>query len=392
MDNIINTKTFISQLTYYIKVGIYVNKGTIKDDILERCIKMYNKFKLIEISNNLNENDEAYVRKCIKRFNLVLKVERDGRPVDIKNKENQLKMIYLSVHPSITKDNMNDMLKYANKYHIDILSKIPLTFILKEGKYQELLWQYTRLLFYITQVLISDVDSSANPRSQIVITKDKIRNNSYIYLESIMEKISEIEKNIKLNNIMELDKFLNAKLIKAEINTENLNEAKNEIKRKFAQKGLGENNSVTKLIDSLTDKLSTVSLEGGNVLQNMFSIAHSVAHDMMNDIETNPENIHQTMGIVTEIFRETMEEEDEHGNKIPTEIKNVLNSLLKAQNTENDEENAQEITKYLENIIQSEGLDRNMFYNAISTNGKIDNSKLEKFLENLQDNTNTTNN
>lgn len=381
MCEVITIKTFVSQLTYYIKMGIYVNKGTTKDDILERCIKTYNKYKKIEVSTKLNEDEESYVRKCIKRLNLVLKTESDGNPVDVRNKNNQLKMIYLLPHPSIAKDDIGEMTEYANKYHIDILPKIPLIFILKEGKYQELLWQYTRSLFYMTQILISNVDPDSNPKSKTVIIKDRIRKNSFTILESIMEKISGIEENIKLNNVMELDKFLNAKLIKAEISSENFDEAKNEIKKKFAQKGLDENNSVTKLIDSLTNKLSTVNLDSGNILQNMLGIAHSVAHELIDDVKSNPDSIKQTMGIVTEIFRETIEEEDENGNKVPAEIKNVLNTLISSQNMEDYD--TQEITKNLEQIIQSNGLDKNEFYNAISINGMIDSSKLEEYLKHL---------
>ena len=35
MENVVNMKMFLEHLTYYIKMGIYVNKGTDLDDVLD---------------------------------------------------------------------------------------------------------------------------------------------------------------------------------------------------------------------------------------------------------------------------------------------------------------------------------------------------------------------
>ena len=90
MENIINNKTFIKYLTYYLKMGIYVNKGIPKEQepILDRCIKLYNQYKTIEISAKQSDEDEVSIRKCQKRLNLVLKIDDESYPVDIRKKEN----------------------------------------------------------------------------------------------------------------------------------------------------------------------------------------------------------------------------------------------------------------------------------------------------------------
>ncbi len=43
--DIINIGTFLEHLTYYIKMGIYINKGTDNNQLLDRCINIYNKLK-----------------------------------------------------------------------------------------------------------------------------------------------------------------------------------------------------------------------------------------------------------------------------------------------------------------------------------------------------------
>ena len=283
MGDIINIGTFIQQLTYYVKIGIYINKGTDKDAILERCIKLYNKYKIIEASTEITDEDEIFVRKCLKRLNLILKVDSNGNPVDIRNKENQIKIIYLEGHPSILNNNMAEMIEYANKYNIAILTEIPLTFILRESKYQELLWQYTRSLFYISQLIISKIDQESNEKT--INAKKKVYDNAAEQLEPILTSISEIEEKIKLDQILTLDKFLNTKLVKTGINEKNVNEARQEVKEIFMKKGLGADDSMGKMIDSISDKLTTIDLSKGNIIQNMFGIAQNVAQEMRGDLE-----------------------------------------------------------------------------------------------------------
>src|SRR6056297_1680690 len=105
MENIVNISTFVHYLTYYIKMGIFINKGTDKDDILEKTIKLYNKYKSIENNKNISDKDETLVRKCSKRLNLILKIDDKNEPINIRNKENQTRMIHLDPHPSLLNGN-----------------------------------------------------------------------------------------------------------------------------------------------------------------------------------------------------------------------------------------------------------------------------------------------
>jgi hypothetical protein len=385
MEDIINIGTFIQHLTYYIKIGIYINKGTDKDTVLERCIRLYNKYKTIEADELVSEDNEIFVRKCLKRLNLILKIDSNGDPVDIRNKENQLKMIYLEAHPSILNNNMMDMIEYADKHNITILTEIPLTFILRESKYQELLWQYTRSLFYISQLIISKVEPGSNDKT--AETKKKIFDEAAEQLESILIAISETEEKIKLNQIMTLDKFLNTKLVKTGINEKNVNEARQEVKDIFTKKGLGEYNSMSRMIDSISDKLTSADITKGNIIQNMFGIARNVAQEMRGDLENNPEKFQSTIGAITEVFQDAMDGSSKNGEEVSPELKNILNTILSVlpSGENGKEQTEEEITKNLENIIHANGLDRDQFFGSIKdSNGEIDVSKLENLLINLK--------
>lgn len=382
MEDTINIGTFIQHLTYYIKIGIYINKGTDKDAVLERCIKLYNKYKTIEASKEISQEDEIYIRKCLKRLNLVLKIDHQNNPIDIKTKENQLKMIYLEPHTSLPNNNIQEMIIFATENNINILTDIPLMFILRESKYQDLLWQYTRSLFYISQLLISRVDSNADPKDKNIITKRKIFDESAGYLESILVIISDIEEKMKLNQVMALDKFLNTKLIKTGINEQNVNEAKQEVKDIFVKKGLGQDNSMNRMIDSISDKLTSIDLSKGNIIQNMFGIAQNVAQEMKGDLENNPEKFQDTIGAITEVFKEAMNDSSKNGDEIPSDLKNMFNTILGSSiGNQDGAEPTEDINKILETIIQNNGLDRNDFFNSIrDDNGEINVDKLENYL------------
>lgn len=373
MENIINIGTFIQHLTYYLKVAIHINKGTEDENLLEKCIKLYNRYKTIESSKELGEKDEILVRKCLKRLNLILKIDTGGLPVDIQKKENQSKMILFSEHPSLGNNDLQSMLSHADKYHINILTDIPLVFILRESKYQELLWQYTRSLFYISQLLISRVSTETKTNSKMVKRKRKIYDSTIIKLESILTDISEIEEKMEINKALALDNFLKRKLINSGLNKKNVNEASNEVKEMFQKKGLEANNPVMKMIDSISNKLLSSDLSSGNILENMYGIAQNIAQEMRTDPEQDPEKFQETLGTITDIFKDAMSQTD--NDEIPPEMKDMMNTLMSSEGVNNQEK--------LEQLINSTGLSREDFFQTVQgENGEIDVKKLECLFKN----------
>ncbi len=132
---------------------------------------------------------------------MVLKIDDTGNQVNIRDKENQRKMIFLKSHPSLNTNDLNDMVNFATNNNIDILTNIPLMFLLRKSKYQDLLWQYTRSLFYISQILISKVDETNNLNNtnniNIITEKKKIFEYSMSQLEIILLKYLILKRILK---------------------------------------------------------------------------------------------------------------------------------------------------------------------------------------------------
>jgi hypothetical protein len=385
IDSIVTIGTFIQYMTYYAKMGIYANKGTDKDQLLERSIKLYNKYKKLEASPTISSDDENCVRKCLKRLNLVLKVDSDLNPINIMDKSNQAQILNLKGHPSLESDNLDGMLEFLEENPIDIFTNIPLSFILKSGKYQPIIWQYTRALFYISQLVLSKVRDGADLRSPLTILKNQIYDQSLLIFGSILEKIESIEECAEMNKLMALDNFLNKKLIKTGLNQENVSTAKDEVKEIFQRKGLGNNSAMNRMIDTISDRLVNFDASDGNLVQSMFSMAQSVAEEMRPELENDPDAFQNTLGSITEIFQDMMSTADQEGNTMPAEFKEIAmmaTSMMSADPT--TPSNPDDISALLERMIQANGLDRDAFYNSMNgDNGQLDMSKLQLFLSQM---------
>ena len=118
-----------------------------------------------------------------------------------------------------------------------IFPEVPLTFVLKDSKYQELLWQYTRSLFCITQLLLAKTKETADPTDPNVIAKRQIFDEAMETFEGVLEAIETTEEKMKLDQMMAVDKFMNSVLIKTGINEKDVNDARQEVKNIFFKEG-----------------------------------------------------------------------------------------------------------------------------------------------------------
>lgn len=320
MENIINIRAFIEQLSTYLKICVLANKGTQHDVMLERTIKLCNKIQKIVGIDQITSEDELFIRKTLKRFNLALKLDDNNYPVDIKDKENQYKLLSLREHPSLHNNNINEMLLYMSEHKICTFPNISLSFFLTENKYSELLWDHTRLLFYMTQFLLSKNHNGNPEKEQVFTTSSK-------FIEETLTTIADKESENNINKMLSLDNFLNSKIIKSGINATNVCDATNEVKGMFAKKGLNENNSMFKMIDLIAGKLEGADLAGGNIMQTMLGIAQNVAEELRGDLENDPAAFQSAIGAITEVFEDTMNNSSTEG-QVPSEIKGMMGSLL----------------------------------------------------------------
>lgn len=423
MKDIIDISIFIQYLTYYIKIAIFINKGTEDETILHKCIELYNLYKTIEstISEGISAEDNIIIRKCWKTLNLILKTNADGKPIDIRKKDNQRKILTLSPHESIKNDDIKQIITHATTYNINIFTNVPLMFVLRESKYRELLWQYTRCLFTLSQILASNVKMPNNEQSvseknivsdsvtsdtlasdisiSVSDTSDKKQNSyksndnkqaikmnlfneSMVLIEQILEQIALLEDNTKLDQLMSVDKYLNIKLIKTGINEKSIEDAKKGVKEMFIKKGI-QDNSMSNIIDSISDKLVGADFSNGHLIQNMIGIAQNVACEMKDDLATDPDKFQDTLGAITEVFRDAMNDNDKNGGEVPPELRNMFNSIIDTNNGD-VEASTNEITKNLENIIVSQGMDREEFFNNIQDeNGNVNISNIEKIFSQM---------
>ncbi|CAH6420406.1 Hypothetical protein MVR_LOCUS122 [uncultured virus] len=377
-EKTISMGTFVQHLTYFLKIGIFVNMGTDNDALLERCIKLYNKYKTVEAAEEMSEGDSVFMRRCIKRINLILKVDDEGRPLDILDKENQVRMMGLKGHSSLAEDDSYYMIKHAKQYALTILSDVPLIFIVR-GKYQEFTWQYTRALFYLSQYLLAAAGHSTPE-------KIKVSDDALDHLANIFEKIDTLEAKINLNQLMAKNSFLNKNLVKTGINEEKVNLACLEVKDIFRRKGLDQDPSMDRMIESIAGRLTDDALSGDNIVGSMIGIAELVANEMRGDLENNPEKFQKTIFAITEVFKEALNDPSTNSEDLPDELRTMFNQLADiapigpdGQAQVPDEE---AIINALDRIVNDNGLNRDDFYGSIrDIQGGIDVDKLESLLK-----------
>lgn len=376
VESIVDEKIFISQLTYLLKLTIFTNKSTFDEDLLERCIRIHNKYKSIEneISDPEKEfhgtENEILIRKCIKRMNLIFKTDQKGNVLNLRDASNQSNMSKLNPHPSIPNGNVKPFMKFVTSNEIDFLQGIPFTFVFKDEENRYLLWQYARSLYYMTQLFILDPETDLYEEC----TKK---------LMEITIVISTLEEKNKLKQKMAIDKFLNTNLINLKIKDVNIADAKNQVKNLFGKKGLSNNNTLNKMIDSVTDQLQGTDLSNGNIVQNMFGIARSVASEMQSDMENDPNSLQNTIGAITSVFQEAINDE-EATTQIPDELKNLFGTIVDSTNN-GQSVSEDDLFKALDSIAETSGMEKDEFYKSIRDDkGNFDISKVDDILKNLQ--------
>lgn len=387
MSDTINIGTFLSQLTFYIKLITYNSKdndGVNDKNSLQQAKSLYEKYSRIENSQKHNDVDEENIRKCIKRLNLILKVDSTGKPVNIKNKDNQKKILEFEPCKAIKTNDPHDLYEYAKENNIDILTGISLEFVLRDtisehGKLSighELPWLYTKSLFYISQIVLCN--SSLNfPEEK----RKKIQDDSMLILEDVFSKITDIEENIDTNKINAINGLFSTNILENGITPENLATAKDDMKDLFETKGLTLDSSMNKMIDTISNNLQGTDFSGGNLLNNMFGIAEKVAKEMQGDLQADPEKFQQNISIFGDMFKNLLNDPS-IANDIPTEFRGMIDGLMNGGGMDGNVSTSEEqILSAVNNMIQEKGLNKEEVYsNIVDTRGKVDIRKLQEYL------------
>lgn len=348
IKDIITMKTFIQNMTYLIKLAIYANKGTTDENMLKRCINFYNKYKVIESKDVMSGQETTYVRKCIKRLNMILKIDKNGNPVDIDNKENQRLIIKLIPNNSVLEDNLDKMLSFANENNLMIFPNIPFDFVLKSGKYQQLCWQCVRTLFFISQILLIDANS------EFIILDESLNN-----LQKSIELSQKLQEKFKIEQLLSADNFLKSKLITVKTDKNNIGQAIHAVKGLFAEEGLETSPTLSKLLDGIGERLEDKDLANDpNLIGTLWGIANNFATEMKDDIMKNPGDIQKAMGSITQLLNKHVNDEDNKLN-MPPQFKQLFGMVSKiAIDPQNINENEEDAEKMLESVLAPLGLNK----------------------------------
>lgn len=375
MENIVNYRTYVKTINDFLKMNIVVNKGTDRDNLLEKLIELCNQFNELSSKRELTDDDVKLIRVSLKRFNMLLKITDTKTPVNIRDKNSQLRILEFEPHPSILDGNLKNFLTHLSGNNIELFAGIPLNFILRETKYRDLIWQYTRSLFFITQIILTNSGTDSNKRNM---------NEQYLdrYTESL-EIITMLDEKLNLEKLVAMDEFLKNKVMKSGINDKTISSASEEVKELFSKKGISGNNAMGRMVDSISNKLKDLDLSNGNLIQTMMSIAQDVAGEMQNEVQENPDSFKDTLGSVMEIFNDTMNTEGE--STVPDELRGMFASVKtmigNQLSGDSDQTTDVELLNALEPIAAAQGKTTDeLLTELIGSDGQLDEQKFMQLM------------
>lgn len=380
MDNIINYGTFVDHITYLLKLTIFVNKGTDDEEVLENSILLYNQLATIN-KDKIDEDDEKIIRQVMKRFNLSLKLD-NGACVDIRDKNNQLKMTQFDTQVTLSTGNLKKFNKWSEENKIAVVGHVPMKYMLREGQFQKLIWHYIRAVFYITQILISKSHPGEDPNDPKIIRRKEIYDESCTKFQEILPEITKQEELTNAQKLLSLDAFLNSKLMNTGLNNKSIESAKTDINKMLLDGGVQENSTVTKMIESITEQVQTTKIGNGNVIKNMVKIAQNVAKDLRKETHAgNAESLKTTLMSISNIFQNYCSNNMPKDQSLPPQVKDVLTMIQ----TKGSSEEKNEILDGLKSICEQRGLNQEDFINSIKgQNGEIDVEKFDDYFKKEQ--------
>lgn len=322
MEDIINIPSFLSYLTHFLKLIIYLNDDSDKKQIM---IETYNKFRRLELEKNYEDDS---IKKCLKRINLALKMN-DDKPVNIADKNNQRIIFELQPFPALVSGNLDEAVEYSEQFNINVLTDISLKLIL--SKKNELVWSYLRCLFYFSQYRLAIRDQEEH---------NMIIEESCDQLVIIMENIDKVADKEKGSGMFaSIDKLLTGKLSDQKIDKDTLQDSKAEM-MKLLNAGDGQNKTFGKIFDKIGSKIDQLDFSNGNILQNIMELARGVADDMSQDIKSNPDDFSNDAQGLQNILSGFMSGEN---SAIPPEMSSLIGGLTNMASGQNDNINPDEL-------------------------------------------------
>jgi len=332
MSDVINLDLFLEYFSYYLKMVIYINKSTYEESYLDFLIKLHNKIHKIHVKKLEDEYSLKIVKKCLKDIH-------------------QLSTIISLFENSKGKNPIAEILDHMKNNKIFIIPKILPGWFL-HGVYSDIVWQYTRCLYYFSKILLYPEQTKKNMK----------------VLEIIIGDIASYEGMEKLQKLMEEDQYMTENLVNLD-NISTVHEASNKVKSMFFQNG--ENPQLDKIINSVTQQLSGYDMTPASILPNIANIIKNVSAEIREDVEKNPEQMQNTFQSVKGVL------ESFNTSESGFDIKKLMSSARLDQ----EEIEKSEFLGKIENFLKKNDNGKQLLEETIDIDGQIDFKKLQDLIE-----------
>jgi hypothetical protein len=311
---------FLEYVTFAVKLALHTNKGGTEEEYLEKCIVIYNEFKKIEENmDNLPKQKFDRVSKLLLRFNLSFKVKPDGTLANPSLREECRAIYSITPHPIMYSEDMEAVNTFINENDINPITGIPLKFLLKEGRFQEISWLYIKSIFFISQYILAK-----NPR---YLDGPNVLEDALNNIDENLTRAEILKEDTKIEERLARDGYLRRKLYKPEaVNVEKIAAAKEEMFKIFRKKGT-ENNLIFKLIDRVGERVSDIQQAEGSLFEGMLDAAKDIASDMSEDLLANRDTMQSSVSAVKDVFKDALRKNIKNGDNISPELLNIADTV-----------------------------------------------------------------
>ena len=138
----------------YIKLVLFANKETFHEDLLDRCVALYEQVYRRTEEQETSDAVTPYWSKMIKRWNISCKQDAEGAALDPANRDSQRGLSRAPVCPQILLDQYQPFQEYAEQHQLRPIPGIPISFLLPDSKHTDILWVYLQFMFHMTQQFV----------------------------------------------------------------------------------------------------------------------------------------------------------------------------------------------------------------------------------------------
>lgn len=322
MTDAIGYPQLLERITFVLKLALHANKGGNQEELLEKAIVVYNVFKEIESNmTDLPKEKMDRVSKLLLRFNLSFKVKPDGTLANPSQREDCRMISTLSPHQILYSEDYRAAREFADEHDIKPITGIPLSFLLKEGRFQELSWLYIQSIFFISQYISAKKPTYPDGA--------RILEDALDQLDNVLTRAELIKEEIKIDERLSRDSYLRRKLFKPDIiSAGKIEEAKAEMFRIFKKKGT-ENSLIFKLIDRVGDRVTDIQNSEGSLFTGMFGVAKDIAIDMKEELQANQDSMASSVRAAKSVFNEAFQKSVADGENITPELQGIVNTIDK---------------------------------------------------------------